>query len=94
MSTDLILGLDVPAEIGMAEDDIITPALVIDLDAFERNVETMRAQCAAMGVRLRVHGKMHKSADIARYPLCLAAVAVVIPGLRENTEAGNRCGSR
>ena len=63
------VGYDIPAEIGMAVSEIVTPALVIDLDAFERNVETLRQRVEDAGVRLRVHGKMHKSADAARYQM-------------------------
>ena len=40
-ATTPILGYDIPAEIGMAEADILTPALVIDLDVFERNVDQL-----------------------------------------------------
>ena len=38
----LVLGLNIPAEIGMAEKDICTPALLIDLNAFEKNIRRMR----------------------------------------------------
>lgn len=70
------VGYNIPAAIGMDEKDIQTPCLVVDLDAFERNIARMRDFCAQMGVRHRVHGKMHKSADIARYQI----------------EAGDACG--
>ncbi|MEO1283002.1 MAG: DSD1 family PLP-dependent enzyme, partial [Pseudomonadota bacterium] len=63
------VGYDIPAAPGMAEADIQTPCLIVDLDAFERNVAKMRDYCAEMGVRHRVHGKMHKSADIAHYQI-------------------------
>lgn len=62
----LEVGYDVPARPRMAEADIQTPCLLIDLDTLDQNIETMRVACAEMGVGLRVHGKMHKSADIAR----------------------------
>ncbi len=61
------VGYDIPAKPGMAEADIQTPCLIVDLDAFEKNVETMRRFCAEKGVRHRVHGKMHKSVDVAQY---------------------------
>ncbi len=67
--TDHEVGYDIPAEIGMAEKDVQTPCLLIDLDAFERNVAKMRDHAAKMGVRHRVHGKMHKSADVAHYQI-------------------------
>lgn len=66
---DLEVGYDVPALPGMAEAEIQTPCLIVDLAAFEHNVARMRDLCADMGVRLRVHGKMHKSADIGRYQI-------------------------
>ena len=62
----LDVGLNVPAEIGMALEDVSTPALIVDLDAFERNVRKMGEFATAMGVRHRAHAKTHKSADIAR----------------------------
>ena len=63
------VGYDIPAAIGMDEADIQTPCLVVDLDAFERNITRMRDFCAQMGMRHRAHGKMHKSADIAHYQI-------------------------
>lgn len=59
-------GFDVPALPGMAVGEIQTPALLVDLDALERNLERMRRAAEASGVRLRAHAKTHKSADIAR----------------------------
>jgi len=59
------VGLTVPAKLGDRLEDVGTPALIVDLDAFERNIDRMRAFCAAHGVRHRAHAKTHKSADIA-----------------------------
>lgn len=64
-----VVGLDIPAEPGMPVAEIATPALIVDLDAFERNVEQLRAFVEAKGIRLRAHAKTHKSADIARYQM-------------------------
>ncbi|MBS9715667.1 3-hydroxy-D-aspartate aldolase BhcC [Pseudohalocynthiibacter aestuariivivens] len=63
---DLEVGFDVPALPGMDEADIQTPCLVVDLDALERNIKKMGQFAKEMGVRHRVHGKMHKSVDIAK----------------------------
>ncbi len=63
---ELEVGYDVPAAIGMNEADIQTPCLVVDLDALERNIKTMGDYAKDKGVRHRVHGKMHKSVDIAK----------------------------
>jgi len=68
-SADPVVGLNVPAEPGMALEDVCTPALIIDLDAFERNVKHLGEFIEAKGVRLRAHAKTHKSADIALYQM-------------------------
>jgi len=59
------VGYDIPAAIGMDESEIQTPCLVLDLDALERNISKMGESARQMGVRHRVHGKMHKSVDVA-----------------------------
>ena len=61
----LEVGYDIPALPGMAEADIQTPCLVLDLDALERNIKKMGDYAKAHGMRHRVHGKMHKSVDVA-----------------------------
>ena len=62
---DLEVGYDVPALPGMDEADIATPCLVLDLDALERNIKKMGDFAKSHGMRHRVHGKMHKSVDVA-----------------------------
>ncbi|WP_264214529.1 3-hydroxy-D-aspartate aldolase BhcC [Leisingera thetidis] len=62
----LEVGYDVPAIPGMDEADIQTPCLVLDLDALERNIKKMGDYAKAHGMRHRVHGKMHKSVDVAK----------------------------
>lgn len=69
MAEKRLLGFDVPAEIGMGLEDIETPALIVDLDAFERNLRKMADFARAHGVALRAHAKAHKSADVARRQL-------------------------
>ncbi len=76
MSDALEVGYDVPALPGMAEAEVQTPCLILDLEPFERNVSRMHEICGGLGVRHRAHGKMHRSADIARYQI----------------EAGGACG--
>ena len=62
---DLEVGYDVPAIAGMRESEIQTPCLILDLDALERNITRMGDWAREHGVRHRVHGKMHKSVDVA-----------------------------
>ncbi len=60
------VGYDIPAKPGMDAADIQTPCLVLDLDALERNIKKMGDYAKAHGMRHRVHGKMHKSVDVAK----------------------------
>jgi 3-hydroxy-D-aspartate aldolase len=61
-----VVGYDIPALPGMAEADIQTPCLILDLDALERNVKKMGEYAKAHGMRHRSHGKMHKSVDVQK----------------------------
>ena len=63
-----------PAEIGMPLEEVDTPALLIDLDAFDRNIETLAAMTKKFGVRLRPHAKTHKSPVIALRQMAHGAV--------------------
>jgi len=63
---DFEVGYDIPAKPGMNEADIQTPALVLDLDALERNIKKMGDYAKDHDMRHRVHGKMHKSVDVAK----------------------------
>lgn len=65
-----------PARPGMALSEVDTPALVIDLDGFERNLRRMAEVTKAAGVRLRPHAKTHKSGIIAHRQMALGAVGV------------------
>ena len=60
------VGFDIPAKPGMDAADIQTPALVLDLDALERNIRKMGDYAKAHGMRHRAHGKMHKSVDVLK----------------------------
>lgn len=60
------VGFNIPAKPGMDAADIQTPALVLDLDALERNIKKMGDYARAHGMRHRAHGKMHKSVDVLK----------------------------
>lgn len=62
---------------------VATPALVIDLDAMERNLESMAVFARSHGVRLRPHAKMHKCAAIAKAQIAAGAVGVCVQKLSE-----------
>ena len=65
-----------PAQPGDALADIDTPALVLDLDCFEANLERMMAAAAAAGVRVRPHAKSHKSLQIAHRQIAAGAIGM------------------
>jgi len=63
-----------PAEVGMPLEAVDTPALLLDLDAFEKNLARLAASSA--GVRLRPHAKSHKCPVIALRQMASGAVGV------------------
>ena len=71
------VGFDIPAKPGMAAAEVQTPCLVLDLDALERNIRKMGDYARAHGMRHRVHGKMHKSVDVARLQIELGGACGV-----------------
>ena len=60
-----------------------TPALVIDLDRFNANMQFMKEQCQTAGIGLRPHTKTHKSVEIARLQMQAGAVGVCCAKLGE-----------
>jgi D-serine deaminase-like pyridoxal phosphate-dependent protein len=59
-----------------ARSRLATPALVLDLPAFTRNLAHMAARAAARGLKLRPHAKTHKSVEIARRQVEAGALGV------------------
>lgn len=72
-----------PAQPGMREADIDTPALLIDLDSFEANLDRMAALLAPTGVKLRAHAKTHKSPVIAKLQMARGAVGQCVQKVAE-----------
>ena len=66
------------ARIGDAVDAIDTPALVLDLDAMDRNIAAMARFAQQHGVRWRPHAKMHKSAALAQRLVAAGAVGACV----------------
>lgn len=63
--------------------ELDTPALIVDLDALERNIAAMAAHARAENVALRPHAKTHKSVHFARMQLAAGAVGVSCATLGE-----------
>ena len=64
-----------PATVGQKLEDVDTPALVLDLDSFEKNLNTLNASVGRK-VRVRPHAKTHKCPDVAKRQLALGAVGM------------------
>jgi len=63
--------------------ELSTPALTIDLDALERNLDRMAKLCRDQGVALRPHIKTHKTPEVARMQLARGAVGVSVAKVGE-----------
>src|SRR5690348_3995155 len=72
-----------PARPGMPEDEVDTPALLIDLDAFEYNLDHMAELLAPTRAKLRAHAKTHKSPVIARLQMARGAVGQCVQKVAE-----------
>jgi 3-hydroxy-D-aspartate aldolase len=72
-----------PARPGMREDEVDTPALLIDLDAFEYNLDHMAELLAPTRAKLRAHAKTHKSPVIARLQMARGAVGQCVQKVAE-----------
>jgi D-serine deaminase-like pyridoxal phosphate-dependent protein len=68
---------------GLGVESIDTPALVVDLDKMERNLERMAAIAREAGVRLRPHVKTHKSPWIALKQLEFGASGITVAKIGE-----------
>ncbi len=64
-----------PARLGQRLEEVDTPALIVDLDVFERNISTLAA-AAGNAVRVRAHAKTHKCPEIAKRQVAAGAVGV------------------
>ena len=71
------------AAVGDPVGQVDTPALVVDLDAMERNLARMAGFAKHHGLRLRPHAKTHKSASIARLQIAAGAVGVCVQKVAE-----------
>ena len=65
-----------PARPDQRVDDVDTPALLLDLDAFERNVAVMAEFARGAGMRLRPHAKSHKCPEIGLRQMAAGAVGL------------------
>ena len=66
------------AAIGRRRDEVITPALILDLPAAQRNIARMAQRLSGMPAELRPHIKVHKSPELARMQIEAGAIGVSV----------------
>lgn len=64
-----------PAEVGMRLEDVDTPALILDLDAFETNLKRL-TDALPPRVRVRAHAKTHKCPEVGKRQIAAGAVGL------------------
>ena len=64
-----------PATVGMRLEEVDTPALILEMDAFETNVQRLAAAVKGR-VRVRAHAKTHKCPEIGRRQVAAGAVGL------------------
>ncbi|HXF17263.1 MAG TPA: DSD1 family PLP-dependent enzyme [Burkholderiales bacterium] len=72
-----------PARPGMSLAEVDTPALLLDLDAFERNLDRLDKSLAGLRIRVRPHAKSHKCAEIALRQMARGAIGVCCQKISE-----------
>ena len=63
--------------------EVSTPAVVVDLDILERNLDRMADYCAEHGLALRPHTKTHKCLEVARMQLERSAIGLTVAKVGE-----------
>ena len=69
--------------IGMHKTELDTPALLIDLDKMEANIQTMADYFSTVNAMLRPHVKTHKTPIIAHKQIAAGAIGVTCAKLGE-----------
>ena len=77
---ELVEGID-PTKLTKA--NVLTPALLVDLDLFEANVKTMAEHCLRAGRGFRPHAKTHKCPEVATRQMAAGALGICAATVRE-----------
>ena len=67
----------------MLARELSTPALTVDLDVLERNLQRVAELCRRQGVGLRPHTKTHKTLEVARLQMAQGAVGLTVAKVGE-----------
>ena len=68
---------------GVSKWELDTPALCVDLDKMEKNIQTMQAALKKSGIPSRPHAKTHKCAAIAKRQLASGSIGICCAKLSE-----------
>ena len=83
---------DLAADHSATLAELDTPALCLDLDRFERNLQTVVNLCRERGVDWRPHAKCHKSQDVGSRLVAAGALGLTCAKLGEAEVLGIRPG--
>jgi D-serine deaminase-like pyridoxal phosphate-dependent protein len=64
-----------PASVGQPLEEVDTPALILELDAFEQNLQVLKDAVGGR-VRIRPHAKTHKCPEVGKRQIALGAVGM------------------
>ena len=67
----------------IALEDLPTPAMILDIDAFDHNLKKMSDHCKQAGINLRGHVKIHKSPDVSKRQIAQGAIGVCCATIAE-----------
>jgi ribosomal protein L13E len=76
----------------LTKNQVLTPALLVDLDALEANLTRMAERVKQSGKKLRPHAKAHKCVEIAKRQIGAGATGISVATLAEAelmSKAGN-----
>ncbi len=62
----------------MLYSELDTPAILVDLDKLEANINEMSTLAAEVGIKLRPHTKIHQSVDIAKMQIDAGACGIEV----------------
>jgi D-serine deaminase-like pyridoxal phosphate-dependent protein len=68
---------------GDALAQLDTPAVLVDVDRVDANIERMASFMRARGIALRPHAKTHKSVEVARRQLAAGAIGLTVATIGE-----------
>src|SRR5262245_19158209 len=68
---------------GLTKADLVTPALILDLDLLEANIAKLAASAKSAKINLRPHGKTHKCVEIAQRQIKAGAIGLSVATIRE-----------